>query len=175
MQVEGAVQKIHWQRASSGDLEAWVRLYGDKLLSIAYSLLRDEHLAKDCVQETFIKACLKAGQLRDSDRAFVWLSRIVVNECRSQQRTPWRKRIVPKDSIEEAGREDVYPSERDPQVYDCVMELPEKWKLAVLLHYYQDLPVADVASILKTNESTCKVWLHRARLKLRDLIGEDRS
>lgn len=155
----------------SPNLDVWIHSYEKKLLSIAFSILNDEFLAQDCVQEAFIKAGLKEHQLRDHDRVFAWLSQIVVNECKSQFRTKWKKKVFMKENPFEQKHVDKYPSEEKTDLYHHVLQLPEKYKMVILLYYYNDLPVSDVASLLKTEESTCKVWLHRARTKLRARIG----
>lgn len=167
--------KSYWDRSISTELETWIRLHSEKLFSIAFSILHDEYLAQDCVQEAFIKAGLHANQLKDPDRLFAWLSRIVVNECRSQQRTGWIKRIIPRDTLDKVGQEDRYPTLLRCDLYRHVMKLPPKWEMAVLLFYYHDLPLSEVSAILRINESTCKVWLHRARLRLKKMIGDESS
>lgn len=172
LDVDAMLQRFHVQHSITSELEAWIGMYEAKLFSIAFSILNDTHLAQDCVQEAFIKAGLKTNQLNNADRVFVWLSRIVVNECKSQLRTSWMKRVTTKDILTEVVHVDKYPSLQETDVYRHVIQLPDKWKMAVLLHYYHDLSLSDVATILHTKESTCRVWLYRARLRLREMMGD---
>ena len=61
--------------------------------------------------------------------------------------------------------------QRDSTVYDAVMRLPEKYRTAIHLYYYEDYSVSEIASLMKTNESTVKSWLHRARGMLKEELG----
>lgn len=155
----------------SAYLSVWMDEYEKKLIAIAYSILHDEQLALDCVQEAFIKAGLNAHKLRRPDRASSWLTRIVVNECISQRRR--RRREIITSTIEELGYEETYPS--DSEIWKTVNRLPDKLRIPLLLFYYHDLGFKEISSVLGLNEATCRVRLYRARTKLRELMEGERD
>ena len=59
----------------------------------------------------------------------------------------------------------------DSTVYDAVLKLPEKYRTAIHLYYYEDYSVKEIASLMRTTESTVKSWLHRARGMLKETLG----
>lgn len=156
----------------SEHLTVWMDQYEKKLIAIACSILNDSQLALDCVQEGFIKAGLNAHKLQRPDRVFSWLARIVVNECMSNLRS--RKRETVTDSIEQHGYQETYPSEQDSEIWRMVNRLSDKLRIPVTLFYYHDVSLAEITSMLGLNEATCRVRLHRARTKLREMMeGEN--
>ena len=59
----------------------------------------------------------------------------------------------------------------DSTVYDAVMKLPEKYRTAIHLYYYEEYSVKEIAAAMRTTESTVKSWLHRARGLLKEELG----
>ena len=71
------------------------------------------------------------------------------------------------------GELPVEAEETDSTVYDAVSRLPEKYRTAIHLYYYESYSVKEIAKIMRTTESTVKSWLHRARGMLKDALGGD--
>lgn len=148
-------------------LEHWMSEYQHRLLSLSYSILHDQPAAQDCVQEAFIKAGLKARQLRDDKQVFIWLSRIVVNQCKDYlRRRKVRQRVV-TEPTQNSKYEDVYPSLQESELYRSVCQLPDNLRIPIVLHYYDDLKISEVAEIIGVSEAACRVRLSRARDRLR--------
>ena len=81
---ESRVQVALVERARAGDEEAFAslaRAAGDRLLAIAYRILRDLGLAEDAVQQTLVLAWRELPSLREPDRFDAWLRRLLVNAC----------------------------------------------------------------------------------------------
>ncbi len=152
-----------------GDVQELERLmitYGDGLVRLCAMLLRDRELAKDATQETFLKAYRALSTLRDRTTEKAWLCKIAVNVCNDERRTHWWRmtdRRVTPDDLPEAGREDERPDER-PLL--AVMNLPEKYRRVVLLHYYQGFRLEEIATILGLPASTVRSRMKRARDRL---------
>ena len=70
----------------------------------------------------------------------------------------------------ELSSEDETP---DSTVYDAVLKLPEKYRTAIHLYYYEDYSVREIATVMHATESTVKSWLHRARGMLKETLGGD--
>ena len=96
-----------------------------------------------------------------------WLVRILINECRSMLRK--RKRDV--SELDEDMPEPSRDRERDIDLADALMKLPEKYRLPTLLHYLEGYSLKEIARILRLPEARVKSRLHLARGKLRDLLG----
>ena len=140
--------------------------YRTQLVRMAYLYLGDRALAEDAVQETFLKAYAHLNSFRGDSSEKTWLMRISINTCKDMRHSAWlrwKKRTVPLDTAPECGQEDCH---RDDTVLEAVMRLPEKDKQVILLRYYQEMKVSDIAYALKLPESTAASRLKRARDRL---------
>jgi len=146
--------------------------YGSRLLRLCALYLRDAALAQDAVQETFLKAYRHYDQYRGEASEVTWLSRIAVNQCRDALRSPWHRHVnrrTPVDSLPEGASAFAFP---DDTVLTAVMALPEKYRQAVLLRYYQGLKLTQIASVLGVSEGAVRKRLHRANGILRERLKE---
>lgn len=155
--------------ARETDLVRMMQTYGGQLVGLCTGLLGDSALAQDVVQETFIKAYKNMDSFRNAHEGSekAWLTRIAVNLCRDQQRTKWFRfvdRSVSFDMLPERGSE---PEETHVELYTAVTQLPAKYREVILLHYYQDMQVNEIAAALGLNVSSVYRRLDRARQKLK--------
>lgn len=166
-------------------LEQVMRLYGDVLLRTAYLLLKDRQAAEEAVQDTFVQAFYKIEQLQDSSKIKSWLLRITVNRCRMKQRAWSWNRLLPSVHVERlqeeasAGAEERYFERWDQaRVGEAMQQLEYKYREAMVLYYYNDMQIADIAEQLNCKENTVKSRLMRGRQRLKALlrgrgIGDD--
>ena len=156
---------------SAQAVEEMMHLYGDQLLRLCAMYLKDVHEAQDAVQETFIKAYRSWPGFRHDSSELTWLVRIAVRTCRDMRRKTWFKIAdlrVPVEGMRAKPEKDLL----DGDVTQAVMALGEKYRLPILLHYYQGLPVKDVALILDLPQSTALTRLKRGRDQLREKLTE---
>ncbi len=151
--------------------EAWLARamasYGTPLLRMAYVYLGDRALAEDAVQETFLKAYRRLETFRGESAEQTWLTRIAINTCVSLGRTAWMRsvwRSPPLDELPEPIGED---ETRDDTVLRAVMDLPGPLRQVVVLRYYQEMKVSDVADALGISRNAVSTRLARARTRLR--------
>ncbi|HKC18327.1 MAG TPA: RNA polymerase sigma factor [Candidatus Dormibacteraeota bacterium] len=156
-----------------GDADSFSRLI-EPLLDPAYRLaavmLNDRSAAEDAVQEASVKAWRKLGQLR-GDRSSLrpWFLAIVANECRMARRTRWW-------SVLKFG--DLTPSqevrESQTDLHQAVLRLSPDERLPLVLHFYLDLSLEEVARTLHVSPAAAKSRIYRAAKRLRaDLTVED--
>lgn len=151
-----------------------VRNYGDAVLHICYIYLKDYHLAEDVAQETFIRvyrAYLKTGDIQKLNKAYI--SKTAINLCKNQIRTKWFQNVIPVSSFKSCspmGCEDA--DDRNGAILEEIMKLRPKYKEVVLLFYYQELSISEIAECLKLTESAVKVRLMRARKQLSISLGD---
>ncbi|MEG1891188.1 MAG: sigma-70 family RNA polymerase sigma factor [Clostridia bacterium] len=148
-------------------LQRMVTQYQSTLLHMCYLYLRDAALAEDAVQETFLKAYRAMNHFRGDCNEKSWLIKIAVNTCRDMQRSTWLRhtdrRITP-DMLPEA----TVPFEtKDEELILSVMELPVKLRETVLLYFFQNMSVKEIASLLSLASPTVSNRLKRATKKLR--------
>jgi len=156
------------QLACSGDKEAFARLIRalqPDLYHMARTLLNRDEDCADAIQETILKAYRGVGKLREPAFFRTWLFRILIHECRQLQRK--HKRAALTDKLPELAMEAVRtPPMRDLDVRDAVDRLREPLRTLVKLHYFADMPLADIAEMTGVSEGTLKSRLHRARRSL---------
>lgn len=157
--------------------------YGDMLLRTACLLLKDQQSAEEAVQDTFIQAYAKIGQLQESDRLKAWLVRIVVNRCRMKQRTwSWRN-IFPAREIElqrtnedsfTAGAEELFMVEwHNIRLAEAMRSLDYMYRECLTLYYFHEMSVREVSDQLNTPENTIKSRLARGRTLLKNILEKE--
>jgi RNA polymerase sigma-70 factor (ECF subfamily) len=175
-------------QAGEGDaFEACVRAYGGRLLLVARRILRNEEDAADAVQDAFLSAFKGIGQFKGQAQLGTWLHRIVVNSSLSRLR---RRQRRPEQSIEALlphfgeGEHQIDPPapwkaapettlqsrETRELVQRCIGELPEAYRIVLLLRDIEGLATEETAAILETSIAVVKTRLHRARQALRSLL-----
>jgi RNA polymerase sigma-70 factor (ECF subfamily) len=161
-------------RAAQGDLDSFSVLI-DPLLDPAYRLaavmLGDRSAAEDAVQEASIKAWRKLRQLRgDTASLKAWFLSIVANECRMARRGRWFSVIKVADVPAQAPEE----HESSSDLHRALMRLAPEERLPLVLHFYLDLPLDEVARTLRVSQSAAKSRIYRAAKRLRsDLTMEE--
>ncbi len=137
--------------------------YGSSVLRVCYLYLKDHALAQDAAQTTFLKVWQAIRTLRSGDTEKAWVMRIAVNTCKSILRSREYKLYAQSPDMEEIPEPSVCGEFRDDTVLNAVLGLPEKYREAVVLHYYQGLTAAAAARILHIPQGTLHTRLHRAR------------
>jgi len=155
-------------------LERMVGLYQLPLLRLCYAYLHDEELAKDAVQETFIKAYRNLGAFRRDASERTWLSRIAINTCKDMRRTAWFRHVdrnITPDMLPDAAAP---ADEYHESLTVAVMNLPVKLREATLLCWLQGMTYDEAADTLGITHQAVGSRLNRARKKLRcALEGRD--
>ena len=151
-----------------------VNEYQTALKNLCYMILHDEALAEDAVQETFIKAYKGLASFRGDCGQKTWLTRIAVNTCRDMQRSSWFRHVdrrVSPDMMPDKEAESFGESE---ELAQAIVALPGKYREVVLLRYYQDMTIREIAQALGIAQSSVFGRLKRAEKKLRiTLEGRD--
>jgi RNA polymerase sigma-70 factor (ECF subfamily) len=163
------------QQATGGDLEAFeevVRRMQRRVYGFAYQHLRDLDEAYDLTQEIFVKLYRNLARY-DADRPFEpWFWKLAANTTINYR----RKRVpTPTDqSVDQGagGTESMGGPAHDPALIDALAQLDPAYRLPVLLHYYADLPLVQVALSLNLSVPAIKSRLHRARALLRNSLAE---
>ena len=150
------------------ELERLVLQYQQPLLRTCFLYLRDRTLAEDAVQETFLKAYRSLASFRGECSEKTWLMKIAMNTCCDLRRAHRLRRIDP------CRIPDLLPQAAEEALVTQVMQLPRKLREVILLYYYQDMTVTEIAVSLGISQSSVSGRLKRAREKLRALLeGRD--
>lgn len=164
--------------AIRGDEEAYAGLMamaGDRLVAIAYRILRDLDRAEDAVQNALVSAWRDLPTLREPDRFEAWLTRILVRSCYAEaarsRRWTARLRVLPIDT----------PSPSDPMATVADRDrldrgfrrLPTDQRAIVVLHHYLGWSQPEIAAALEIPLGTVKSRLFYATRALRAAIDAD--
>jgi len=166
------------ERAKRGDHDAFEALAGpmvSRLDAAARLILRDPDLARDAVQEGFIRAWRNMAALRDPDRFDAWLRRLVVNSCldviRRRRRRPIEIVLSPLDAAP-GGDFAVAIADRDA-LDRALRHLEPEWRAIVVMHYFLGMPLPDVAATLRIPLGTAKSRLHRSLALMRTSMAAE--
>lgn len=166
------------ERAGQGDHDAFASLVGAsiaQLEAVARLILRDHELARDAVQDAYIRAWRDLPGLRDAERFDAWLHRLTVNSCLDIARRRRRRPIeVDLDPIMSPAAADDMALVADREMLERgFRHLKVDQRAVLVLHYYVGLPTSAVAETLDIPKGTVQSRLHRALAELRAAIAAD--
>ena len=155
-------------RAVAGDPDSFSRLLGpllDPAYRLAAVMLNDRSAAEDAVQEAALKAWRKVKQLRGDEAALrPWFLSIVANECRMAKRGRWWS-VVKLAEVRTPAPE---PDSGRSDLHAALLRLTPEERLPLVLHFYLDLPLEELARTLGVSPSAAKSRVYRAARRLRD-------
>ena len=176
------------ERAKNGDKEAFEILYNefhDKLYFFILKNVKNKEAAEDITQETFLKSMEKISTLEKTENYGTWLHNIAYNKCMDFFRSEKNKSYFDNDEEYETALEDVslnepvmlpddyaINKERQNQLKAVIDELKPDVKSAIILYYYDNLSVKEVAKTLGIKENAAKQKLFAARKKIKQKIDK---
>ena len=138
------------------------------LYRLAFSYTRNRDAALDIVQDTVVQAISHADALRDREAVKPWVYRILVNESLAYLRR--NKKLVFLDEFPDCPSPQEDLSEK-VDIYRAVDHLEPKLKTVVILRYFEDLKLEEIAQATGANLNTVKARLYRALKKMREELG----
>ncbi|GGH76785.1 RNA polymerase sigma-70 factor (ECF subfamily) [Pullulanibacillus pueri] len=151
------------KKAKKGNEQAFqqiIQIEKDKLYRMAYIYVKNDEDALDIVQETIYKAFISIKKLKEPKHFSTWLTRILMNTA-----ITFIKKHKPLVLLENMDRvDDTHPHrvEESLDLLEAIENLEEKYKTVIILRYYRDLTIKQIADILNCPEGTIKTHLHRA-------------
>ncbi|TLS51398.1 sigma-70 family RNA polymerase sigma factor [Paenibacillus antri] len=165
--------------AKHGDEEAFYTLMSsqkERLYRIAYAYLKNEDDALEAIQETTYRAWKTFGRLREARLFPTWIVRILLNCCNDEWKR--RKRFAKTESADRADERADAPESRwatRMQVAQAVDRLEPKYKQLIVLKYFEDMTLTEIAETLERPIGTVKTRLHQALRLMRPLVGEEEN
>lgn len=153
-------------------LSRWIDLYSDTILKTCFLYLSDRQQAEDVLQDTWIKAWkhMEDIDLKRITNEKAWLLRIAINTCKDYRRTAWFRHVDTRKAIEDLPARLVSSEPEDRTLTLIVMDLPERYKQIILLHYFQGLTLQETADVLGQSASTAHRRLKKAEALLKDAL-----
>jgi RNA polymerase sigma-70 factor (ECF subfamily) len=172
-----------------------LRKYRSPLVNFLYRMVRDPAQAEDLAQEVFLRVYRARKEYSPTAKFTTWLFRIATNLALNSVRDNRHRKLETSIDAPESNEENAAPRElpaREMRIDEHLLEqdrvafirraiesLPEKQRVAVLLHKYEEMDYAEIARVLECSESALKSLLFRAyeslRVQLAPLAGQQTS
>ncbi|MCL2403005.1 MAG: sigma-70 family RNA polymerase sigma factor [Coriobacteriia bacterium] len=180
---------------------ALVKRHSTSVLRAAVAICNSRYAADDIVQNVFLQLVRTQPAFENDRHAKSWLLRVTINCCKDLQRSAWSSKVSSLDEMQEnqvgthelatkhnviasAGASHNASAEHDPEqalaqteqqqsVYKAVASLPPYQRSCIHLFYFEDLNIAEIASVIEQPSATVKSHLHRGRKKLHTILGEE--
>ena len=189
--AESAEDRALIARLKAGEdvaFEETVRTYSGRLLAVTRRILNNDEEARDALQDTFLSAFRAIQHFDGNSRLSTWLHRIAVNAALMKVRSRKRKAERSIEELLPSFREDGHHAEGfvswEPPVdvameiahtrqlvRECIAELPEQYRMVLMMRDIEDIDTADIAAMLGVTPNAVKIRLHRARQALRTLLA----
>lgn len=154
-------------------IEQLLNDYGNSIFRMCFLYLKDYHLAEDAAQDTFIKAMYSYDSFQNRSSEKTWLTQIAINTCKNMMRTNWFQlsRNELKDDMQ--SLDDSYEAiiEAD-SISKAIMQLRTDDRKFILLYYYQELSMREIAQITGRSENSVIQCVNRARGRLKKILLE---
>jgi RNA polymerase sigma-70 factor (ECF subfamily) len=179
------------QRAGAGDdacFEFLVTKYRRPIIGFMYRMVHNQAVAEELAQEVFLRVYRARSSYRAEARFTTWLYRIAANMAINHARDTKHERAsssIYLDQIDEdtgarpdvadfrpLAEQDMLHDERMRRIREHVAALPERQRMAVVMHKYQDMDYKQIGAVLKLSESATKSLLFRAYQTLRERLKE---
>lgn len=143
--------------------------YSEHVFRLAFSFLGSPADAEDIVQDVFLKVLEKQCRI-DKGKEKSFLLTVTANCCRDFLKQVYRKRVVAYDDVEGKLYYENLSSE-ESELIKAVMHLPQKYRIAIHLHYYEGYTFKEIARILHLSPSAVSMRIHRGREELKKRIS----
>jgi len=141
--------------------------YGDMLLRLAYSYMKNIHDAEDAVQDVFIQLLKNIEIFKSEDHKKYWLICVTRNICKNKLKSAWFKKHV------ELTEMPYYDEYKDSNVLNQVIKLPLKYREIIHLYYYEGYTTVEISNIVDRKEATVRSLLSRGRIMLKKELKEE--
>lgn len=163
---------------SKPTFESLVDAHSGELCAYLWRMLGDEAEARDCLQDTFLRAYRAYPRVQDYSNLRAWLYKIATNSARTQlgrtirrhsRSTPYIERVASREKAVDAQ---VLERISVAEVKQAVLELPPKQRAALMMRKYQELDYAEISAALDCSEETARANVYQALKSLRKKLKD---
>ncbi|WP_339195589.1 sigma-70 family RNA polymerase sigma factor [Solibacillus sp. FSL R5-0449] len=158
------------------ELEVFIRTHGEELLRLSYTYVKNKEMAEDIVQDVLLKAYEQRGQFRGDASYRTYLYRMTINRSYDYLRSWSYKNTILTNKIQEifkgtkSAEQHVLERSENLLLGNAVLELPIKYREIIILYYYKELKIDEIAHLLSISDNTVKTRLRRGREKLKEQL-----
>ncbi len=151
------------------EYEWWFRAAYPRILRTVSQIVGDRTAAEDVTQEAFLRLLQHWRTASGYEQPDAWVRRVAIRMAVRQAKREQRRRHVERQPAPMSGS----GGTPDADLAEAIMKLSPMQRAAIVLFYFDDLPMKQIARTLMVSESTVKQHLHRARLRIADLLREE--
>jgi RNA polymerase sigma factor (sigma-70 family) len=146
---------------------------GQSLVRLARLFVDDRNAAEDLVQEAFIRLARSAHRIEDTSKAAAYLRSIVLNLARDSNRRGLvsLRHHLPHDEQRASTEDQIELREEQREVIDALRELPLRQRNALVLRYYEEMGIDDIAAAMQISRNSVKTHLQRGLAALEQRLG----
>jgi RNA polymerase sigma factor (sigma-70 family) len=150
-------------------IEQLMNLYTEKVYLLAYSFVKDKGIAEDISQDVFLKCYKYLDNFRGEASLKSWIYRITVNTSKDYLKKKSLKQMLLSSSFlenikkSESSEATFLKADRNEQLLQTILALPAKYREVIILYYFYDLKINELATTLNLNTNTVKTRLSRGR------------
>lgn len=149
------------------NLDQIVEQYGEYLYHFCYLYVKDRHLAEEITQDVLVKYSIHKKDFRKDASLKTYLTRIAINCCHDELRKIKRKsliaKLLPKGRNEPSVEQAILTNETYSTLKDSVLALPVHYREVIVLFYYEEFEVNEMADLLNVSQNTVRTRIRRAR------------
>lgn len=153
--------------------------YGQEVLQLVYSYVGNKAIAEDLTQEIFIKCYRSLHTYKGQAQLKTWLWRIAINHCKDFLKSWYNRNVISTDdhSVADSSQkrtveQSIIQKDDDAMLAFAVMNLPIIYREVILLHYYEELAIKEISTILDVKANTIKTRLRKAKALLKESLEE---
>lgn len=163
------------KKAIAGDKEAFsdiVKEHKEYLYKTAFMYMKDEEKALEVLQETIIRGFINIKKLKNVSYFKTWITRILINVSLDMIKKDSKNEEFKEEHIKDHNVSNGLGIEERLDLYSSVDLLNDNYKTVIILKYFNDLKIQDIALVMDIPENTVKTYLSRAKKMLKDILKE---
>jgi len=153
----------------SQNIEEIYKRHVNMLYQVSFSYMRNAADTEDIVEDVFVNLLKSGVKFKSAEHEKAWFLRTAINLCKDSLKH-WRRKNLNIDDYENLQSENPF---KISETFKEVMELPDKYKDVIYLYYYEGYTSAEIAQILKKNQSTVRNHLQEARKILKEVLENE--
>ncbi|MET1177338.1 sigma-70 family RNA polymerase sigma factor [Peribacillus simplex] len=165
---------LKWSQMKDDEslLDEIMSLYGQDILQLVYSYVKDPVVAEDLTQEIFIKCYKALSTYNQQSNIRTWLWRIAINHCKDYRKSWYFRKVSTAEEEQEWTstddvEEEVIQQDEDRQLAVAVIELPIQYRELIYLHYFQEMKLKEISEITGVKLGTVKTRMRQAKRRLK--------
>lgn len=154
--------------------------YGQDLLQLVYSYVKNHAVAEELTQDIFVKCYQKIDTYKQQSSLKTWIWRIAMNHCKDYLKSWYNRKMIlseklstqaftPKEVVETV----IIQKTEEERLSEAVLALPIKYRELIYLHYFEELTISEMEQLLSINANTIKTRLRKAKQLIKRELGEE--